>query len=413
MNDTITYAAWSLGIAEVTAEQEQALKPILQGRDVFVCLRTGGGKSLLYQLPALLDEPGELTLVFSPLRALQTDQVRALRRKGVRAALLNADLSPHKHGETLTDFCANGGLLYLAPEQLKNPQVWDALLHARVRRIAVDEAHILPQVEHGFRKAFRRIGKLVAALPARPQVLALTATATSQDLERIERSLCMAETIRCVFPIRRANIRLRIKKVEVHGRGKVTNRLRHARLVAVEQAIMAYRKKGATIIYCPTVGDVKRTSKWLCGRGYPARKYHGKMRPKSREKAQRAFLEKKRPIIVATNAFGLGIDRPDVRLVIHAGLPLGMDSYVQEFGRAGRDGKKAHAVLLYASQDAAVCKRIIKRSGGKKTVRRGLKSLDALQKAIRSERCLWQSIERYFGQHQGKKCKKCSQCNMM
>lgn len=410
MNDTITYAAWSLGIAAVTAEQERALEPILQGRDVFVCLRTGGGKSLLYQLPALLDGPGELTLVFSPLRALQSDQVGALRRKGVRAALLNSDLSKREQAVILADFCANGGLLYLAPEQLKNSVVWDTLLHTHVRRIAVDEAHILPQVEHGFRKAFRRIGKLVAALPVRPQVLALTATATPQDMQRIEKSLRMADTARCIFSIRRENIRLCLKKIEVHGRDSVTNRLRHARLVAVEQALNTYRGKGATIIYCPTVGDVRRTAKWLRGRGYTARKYHGKMRPKSREKAQRAFLEKKRPIIVATSAFGLGIDRPDVRLVIHAGLPLGMDSYVQEVGRAGRDGKKSYAVLLYAPQDVAVCKRIIGRSGGKKTVRRGLKSLDALQKAIRSERCLWQSIERYFGQHKGKKCGKCTKC---
>ena len=412
MHNDITYAAQRLGVCALSSEQAQALSPILHGRDTFVSLRTGGGKSLLYQIPALLDGPGELTLVLSPLRALQADQVRALRRKGVRAALLNSDLSKREQAETLADFCANGGLLYLAPEQLKNPQVWDALLHARVRRIAVDEAHILPQVEHGFRKAFRRIGKLVAALPARPQVLALTATAAPQDMERIEKSLCMADTARCIFSIRRENIRLCLKKIEVHGRDSVTNRLRHARLVAVEQAIIAYRKKGATIIYCPTVGDVKRTTKWLRGRGYPACKYHGKMRPKSREKAQRAFLEKKRPIIVATSAFGLGIDRPDVRLVIHAGLPLGMDSYVQEIGRAGRDGKKAHAVLLCAPQDAAVCKRIIRRSGSKKTVRRGLKSLDALQKAVRSGRCMWQSIERYFGQYQGKKCKKCTHCKM-
>lgn len=234
MNDTITYAAWSLGIAAVTADQERALEPILQGRDVFVCLRTGGGKSLLCQLPALLDGPGELTLVLSPLRALQTDQVRALRSKGVRAALLNSDLSKREQAVTLADFCANGGLLYLAPEQLKNQQVWDALLHAHVRRVVVDEAHILPQVERGFRKAFRRIGKLVAALPVRPQVLALTATATPQDMERIEKSLRMTDTIRCVFPIRRKNIRMLIKKIEVRGRGNVTNRLRHARLVAVE-----------------------------------------------------------------------------------------------------------------------------------------------------------------------------------
>lgn len=410
MHNDITYAAQRLGVCALSSEQAQALSPILHGRDTFVSLRTGGGKSLLYQIPALLDGPGELTLVLSPLRALQTDQVRALRSKGVRAALLNSDLSKREQAVTLADFCANGGLLYLAPEQLKNQQVWDALLHAHVRRVVVDEAHILPQVERGFRKAFRRIGKLVTALPVRPQVLALTATATPQDMERIEKSLRMTDTIRCVFPIRRKNIRMLIKKIEVRGRGNVTNRLRHARLVAVEQAIMAYRKKGATIVYCPTVGDVRRTAKWLRGRGYPAHKYHGKMRPKSREKAQRAFIEKKRPIIVATSAFGLGIDRTDVRLVIHAGLPLGMDSYVQEIGRAGRDGKKARAVLLYAPQDAAVCKRILGRSGSKKTVRRGLKSLDALQKAIRSDRCMWQSIERYFGQKKSEKCGKCSQC---
>ena len=411
MNDIkINCTAHQLGVTELSAEQERALGPILAGQDAFVCLRTGGGKSLLFQLPVLLDGPGRLTLVFSPLRALQRDQVDGLQAKGVRAALLNSDLKTSEQRAVLADFCAAGGLLYLAPEQLKNPDVWEALVQAPVQRIVADEAHILPQVEHGFRKAFRRIGKLVAALPVRPQVLALTATATPDDIRRAEKSLHMVDAVHCIFPIRRTNIRLCVKKIEVRGRGKVTSRLRYARLIAVEQAIKKYRGKGATIVFCPTVGDVKRTTKWLRGRGYPALKFHGKMSPKKREKVQDAFKQKKRPIVVATSAFGLGIDRPDVRLVVHAGLPLGLDAYVQEFGRAGRDGKKAHAVLLYATNDVAVCKRIIRRSGGKKTVRRGLKSLGALQKTIRSDRCIWQSIEKYFGQKPGKRCKKCAKC---
>ncbi len=160
MNKIYSDAARQLGIAALTAEQEQALGPILAGQDAFVCLRTGGGKSLLFQLPALLDGPGRLTLVFSPLRALQRDQVDGLQAKGVRAALLNSDLKTSEQRAVLADFCAVGGLLYLAPEQLKNPDVWEALVHAPVQRIVADEAHILPQVEHGFRKAFRRIGKL-------------------------------------------------------------------------------------------------------------------------------------------------------------------------------------------------------------------------------------------------------------
>ena len=410
MSNMYSDAARQLGIAALTAEQDRALGPILDGRDVFVCLRTGGGKSVLFQLPALLDGPGRLTLVFSPLRALQRDQVDGLQAKGVRAALLNSDLKTSEQRAVLADFCAAGGLLYLAPEQLKNPDVWEALLQAPVQRIVADEAHILPQAEHGFRKAFRRIGKLVAALPAKPQVLALTATATPQDIKYAEKSLHMADPVHFLFPIRRSNIRLRIKKVEVRGRSNVTRRLRHARMIMIEQAIKKYRKNGAAIIYCPTVGDVKRTANWLRGRGYPALKFHGKMSPKKREKVQYAFKEKKRPIVVATSAFGLGIDRPDVRLVVHAGLPLGLDAYVQEFGRAGRDGKKANAVLLYAPNDAAVCKRIIRRSGSKKAVRRGMKSLNALQKTIRSDRCIWQSIEKYFGRKPGKKCKKCAKC---
>ena len=174
-NRDIYPALQTFGIEHLRDEQERALTPILAGRDVLVRLRTGGGKSLLYQLPALLDEPGSLTLVFSPLRALQRDQVQALERRGVHAALLNSDLSTSMHADILRDFAANGGLLYLAPEQLRREDVRTALVAAHVRRVVVDEAHILPQVEHAFRKDYRRIGPFIESLPKHPQCPAASA----------------------------------------------------------------------------------------------------------------------------------------------------------------------------------------------------------------------------------------------
>ena len=199
-NNDIYPALQTFSIERLRKEQERALTPILAGRDVLVRLRTGGGKSLLYQLPTLLDEPGSLTLVFSPLRALQRDQVQALERRGVHAALLNSDLSTSMHADILRDFTANGGLLYLAPEQLRREDVCTTLAAAHVRRVVVDEAHILPQVEHAFRKDYRRIGPFIESLSERPQVLAFTATATVSDLNYIAERLCMRDPKRLLFP---------------------------------------------------------------------------------------------------------------------------------------------------------------------------------------------------------------------
>ena len=155
---------------------------------------------------------------------------------------------------------------------------------------------------------------------------------------------------------------------------------------------------------------VKALHRWLKSRGYAVGKYHGKMKQAKRKQAQAAFMSGNKPIMVATNAFGLGIDKPDVRLVIHAGLPLSMDGYVQEIGRAGRDGKKSRCVLIYANSDFERNKRILSRSGGKKAVRRKLKRLYALQKLIDSSDCLWREIEHYFGEKKRKRCKKCCNC---
>lgn len=384
-----------LGVTHLREEQEKCLRFILDGRDVLVRLRTGGGKSLLYQLPALLDAPGELTLVFSPLLALQHDQVRALHKKGIRAALLNSELRKSCHAETLRDFTQNGGLLYLAPEQLRREDVHTALTAARVRRIVVDEAHILPQVDNGFRKAYGEIGPFIDSLPE-PQILAFTATATPSDMKYIAKSLHMTDHKRLLFPVKRSNIKLYVKKFDVKGNGRVKSRKQNIRLAMLDDVLKKYRKRGATIVYCPTVGDVKRTARWLRSRGYRAKAYHGKLSKKKRKRAHEYFLKEKRPIVVATNAFGLGIDRPDVRLVVHAGLPLGIDSYTQEIGRAGRDGKKARAVLLYTPSDARQAQNIICKNNSPKATARAVKRLEALKKAVRKPDKLWHRIDQFF-----------------
>lgn len=391
------YAAMHrLGVTHLREEQEYCLGPILKGCDVLVRLRTGGGKSLLYQLPALLDAPGELTLVFSPLLALQHDQVHALRKKGIRAALLNSNLGKSRHAETLRDFTQNGGLLYLAPEQLRREDVRTALTDARVRRIVVDEAHILPQVDNGFRKAYAEIGPFIDSLSEPPQILAFTATATPSDMKYIAKSLHMTDHKRLLFPVKRSNIKLYVKKFDVKGNGRVKSRKQNIRLAMLDDVLKKYRKKGATIVYCPTVGDVKRTARWLRSRGYRAKIYHGRLSKKKRKCVHEYFLKEKRPIVVATNAFGLGIDRPDVRLVVHAGLPLGIDSYTQEIGRAGRDGKKARAVLLYTPTDANQATQILYKNNDPHATARAVKRLEALKKAVRKPDKLWHRIDQFF-----------------
>ena len=376
-----------LGIANLRPRQEAPMEAILNNEDVIVLMPTSGGKSLLYQLPAVM-EPGCLTLVISPLKALQLDQVESLRGKGIRASVLNSDLSAAEHREVLEDMTEHGGLLYLAPEQLRSPAVAEALQSCPIlTRIAVDEAHILPQAKDDFRKAYGKIGSFINSLSLHPQVIALTATATRKDVARIRKSLDIDNASLFRTPMRRDNLRLYIKRIDSSSKtrnGKCSQSIEHTLFQSVERELSKWDEHGAVI----TVKLVKRLCKWLKARDYPVGKYHGKMKHAKRKAAQQAFMRGKKPIMVATNAFGLGIDKPDVRLVIHAGLPLSMDGYVQEIGRAGRDGNKSHCVLLYAKADFERNRRILSQSGGKKAVRRKLKRLNALQALISSDKCL-------------------------
>lgn len=411
-NKVVGEALTKLGIANLRLQQEAPMEAILNNEDVIVLMPTSGGKSLLYQLPAVM-EPGSLTLVISPLKALQLDQVDALRSKGIRAAVLNSDLSAAEHRDVLEDMTEHGGLLYLAPEQLRSPAVAEALQSCPIlTRIAVDEAHILPQAKDDFRKAYGKIGSFIDSLPRHPQVIALTATATRNDVARIRKSLGIPNAERFRTPLRRDNLHLCIKNIDNSKirKGKRKPSTENVLFQSVERELSKRDEDGAVIIYCPTVKLVKRLCKWLKARDYPVGKYHGKMKHAKRKAAQQAFMRGKKPIMVATNAFGLGIDKPDVRLVIHAGLPLSMDGYVQEIGRAGRDGKKSRCVLFFTKADFERNKRILSHSGGNKAIRRKLKRLNALHGLVDSKKCLWRVIEKYFGEKPQKKCEKCCRC---
>lgn len=410
--ECLAEALQKLGIANLRPQQEAPMEAILNNEDVIVLMPTSGGKSLLYQLPAVMD-PGSLTLVISPLKALQLDQVESLHSKGIRAAVLNSDLSAAEHRDVLEDMTKRGGLLYLAPEQLQNMAVADALRTANLTRIAVDEAHTLPQAKDDFRKAYGKIGSFIDSLPRHPQVIALTATATRKDVDRIRKSLNIDNASLFRTPMRRDNLCLYIKRIGSRGKtrnGKCCQSIEHTLFQSVERELSKWDEHGAVIIYCPTVKLVKRLCKWLKARDYPVGKYHGKMKHAKRKAAQQAFMRGKKPIMVATNAFGLGIDKPDVRLVIHAGLPLSMDGYVQEIGRAGRDGKKSRCMLFFTKADFERNKRILSHSGGNKAIRRKLKRLNALHGLVDSKKCLWRVIEKYFGEKPQKKCEKCCRC---
>lgn len=393
-----------LGVDQLHPEQVAPMKAINAGDDTIVVLRTGGGKSILFQAPALADDESAVTVVFSPLIALQQDQVGALRKRLKEADLegvvfcLNSTMGREERKRAL-EAITNGKvkLLYIAPEQLANTETVAALEKAHISRVVVDEAHILVQDTEGFRPAYGQIGQWVKGLNQKPQILAFSATLTKKELSALDVALCMDTPKVFRFPVRRKNLKLYAKSIQVNGKSDKVAALFRLRMQAVERELSEWNGKGSAIIYCPTISMVKKTTKWLKGGEWSVAQYHGKRTAKQREKAMSKFLSGKRTIMVATSAFGLGVDKPDVRLVIHAAPPLSLDGYTQEIGRAGRDGKKARCVLFYASQDWNLCAQTVRHGTPKKAKNKGLKRLEKLKELVRKGRLRWKEIEHHFG----------------
>lgn len=388
--------------------QDRLIEAILEGRDVLGVMPTGAGKSLCYQVPALL-LPG-VTLVISPLISLMQDQVGALRQSGVPAAYLNSALSAAEMGDTLYE-ARQGGykLLYVAPERLTAPDFLAFAREAEISMVTVDEAHCISQWGQDFRPSYLKILDFLSLLPSRPLVSAFTATATATVREDVVRALALREPFTLTTGFDRPNLYFAVE----HPSSKPQALLR----------LLAGRRDKSGVIYCATRKTVEDVCDMLCAKGLAATRYHAGLPAEERQQNQDDFLYDLKPVMVATNAFGMGIDKSNVSFVIHYNMPKNMESYYQEAGRAGRDGEPADCILLYSGQDVHTARFLIERSreaapeeGLDEQTRAAL--LDREYERLRqmtfyatTTDCLRRFILGYFGEAAPVSCGHCGNCD--
>ena len=375
--------------------QEEIVLRVAAGGDALVLMPTGGGKSLCYQLPALLREG--TAIVVSPLIALMQDQVAALRQLGVRAAFLNSTLEARAAQLIEKDF-SNGelDLLYVAPERLLMPRTLNLLEGSRLALFAIDEAHCVSQWGHDFRPEYLQLSVLHERFPDVPRI-ALTATADPHTRAEIVRGLALEGARLFISSFDRPNIRYTVVE-KLDARAQVLRFIR-------EQ-----HPGEAGIVYCLSRKKVDETAAWLAGQGIAALPYHAGMDPAARAANQERFQREEGQVIVATIAFGMGIDKPDVRFVAHLDLPKSIEAYYQETGRAGRDGEPADAWMTYGLGDLVNLRRMLEQSEGSEEFRRvSFAKLDALLGFCESAGCRRVRLLHYFGE-EGPPCGNCDTC---
>jgi ATP-dependent DNA helicase RecQ len=377
--------------------QEAIVSHVMGGGDALVLMPTGGGKSLCYQLPALLREG--TGLVVSPLIALMQDQVAALRQIGVRAAFLNSTLNETQ--VRATERALREGeldLLYVAPERLMMPRMLELLSESKIALFAIDEAHCVSQWGHDFRPEYLQLSVLHERFPEVPRI-ALTATADPQTRDEIVRRLALEQASIFVSSFDRPNIRYTI----------VDKREPRAQLLRFIQEEHAGE---AGIVYCLSRKKVDETAAWLAAEGMRALPYHAGMDAAARTGNQARFQREDGVIIVATIAFGMGIDKPDVRFVAHLDLPKSVEGYYQETGRAGRDGEPADAWMTYGLGDVVQLRRLMEQGEGSEEFRRiSFAKLDALLGLCETAGCRRVRLLGYFGEHHGKLGSPCGNCD--
>ena len=376
-------------------EQAEIIEQVVGGGDAVVLMPTGGGKSLCYQIPALLrDGTG---VVVSPLIALMADQVAALEAVGIRAAYLNSILEPYEAQEVERQLLAGDiDLLYMAPERLILPRTVELLKRAPIALFAIDEAHCVSQWGHDFRPDYMGLSVLADAFPDVPRI-ALTATATRATHQEITERLRMENARHFVSNFDRPNIQYRIE-----SKDRAKDQL--LRLIQSEHP------GEAGIVYCMSRKSVESTAAWLSARGVDAMPYHAGLDAAVRQDTQMRFLREEGIVVVATIAFGMGIDKPDVRFVAHLDLPKSIEGYYQETGRAGRDGMPATAWMAYGLGDVVNQRRMIDQGDGSDLHKRNARShLDAMLALCETTDCRRVQLLRYFGQD-SEPCGNCDTC---
>ena len=393
------------GYDSLRTGQEELINAILEGRDVLGIMPTGAGKSLCYQLPALM--LNGITLVISPLISLMSDQVKALNQAGVHAAYINSSLTENQIRMALS-YASQGRykIIYVAPERLNTPRFLDFACTADISMLTVDEAHCISQWGQDFRPSYLEIAGFLARLPRRPIVSAFTATATERVKNDIVASLGLNNPVTMVTGFDRPNLFFRV--VTRKGGSQKDN------------SIINYVKKHedeSGIIYCATKKNVDNLYALLNEHGILAGRYHAGLSNEERKQNQEDFTYDRISVMVATNAFGMGIDKSNVRYVLHYNMPQSLEYYYQEAGRAGRDGEEAECVLFFSKQDIMINKFLLQNKASSGDVASDIQKTANDQRKLQqminyceTDKCLREFILSYFGDTTPCICNKCSNC---
>ncbi|MGB4247753.1 MAG: DNA helicase RecQ [Pseudohongiellaceae bacterium] len=384
------------GYEHFRGPQSEIIEEVMAGRHCLVLMPTGGGKSLCYQIPSLLRDG--VGIVISPLIALMQDQVDALQQLGVRASFLNSSQTPDVQRAVLHDIReGNFDLLYVAPERLNQDATLQLLRTLKIALFAIDEAHCVSQWGHDFRADYLQLSLLEQFFPEVPRI-ALTATADANTRAEIAERLGLVDARHFVSGFDRPNIQYRITQKQ-NPRQQLLRFLRRE------------HEKDAGIVYCLSRKKVDDTAAWLEEQGFAAVPYHAGLSAEARQRNQQRFLREDGVIVVATIAFGMGIDKPDVRFIVHLDLPKSLEAYYQETGRAGRDGEPATAWMVYGLQDVIMLRQMMDASQGNDKFKRIERAkLDAMLGLCEITTCRRQALLHYFGETTGDYCGNCDAC---
>ncbi len=384
--------------------QEKLIDAVLSGRDVFGIMPTGGGKSICYQIPALM-LPG-ITLVISPLISLMMDQVAALKAAGVPAAYINSTLTgPQVQAVYRNLLAGRYKIVYVAPERLDYAGFGSIAQKVPISLLAVDEAHCISQWGQDFRPSYLRIVDFIQSLPYRPVVGAYTATATAQVRKDVEKILGLKQPVRAVTGFDRPNLYFDVIHPELKDREL--------------KRILTERRGKCGIVYCSTRKKVETVCENLQAQGFAATRYHAGLDESERRQNQEDFLYDRKTIMVATNAFGMGIDKSNVSFVVHYNMPKSIEAYYQEAGRAGRDGSDADCILLYNTGDIQMARFLIQNGSDNEDLdpqqkamiqKQDLARLEAMVTYCKTKTCLRGCILEYFGQKHPEICGNCGTC---